>query len=212
MALPLVIGVSAGGIAFIAAVYFSLLTLTLSWLGASALAGALLGLGIHRVCKAGSGVDKFLEQAIDALRKGHDPTIFIDAALRFKHADPSLSYFPVLHKAAWLGSPKLMEALLSTGEFRREINRPLTEFSPTAFPGTKAMQGYTPLHIAAMQGTKDVVDVLLKNGADVDSQDSQAHGASATPLCLAYHNGYREVAELLIYGANLQAQTNLLGP
>ncbi len=53
--------------------------------------------------------------------------------------------------------------------------------------------GKTPLHITAAQGRKDVAELLLANGADVNAKDN----AGATPLHYAVANGRSDVAQLL---------------
>ena len=51
----------------------------------------------------------------------------------------------------------------------------------------------TPLHLAAEKGNREVVDMLLKAGADRKKVDKDGH----TPLRLATDAGHREVIELL---------------
>jgi len=53
--------------------------------------------------------------------------------------------------------------------------------------------GWTPLHIAASQGQKDVAELLLAHGAEVNAKTY--HGE--TPLYWAAENGYQDMAELL---------------
>jgi len=63
----------------------------------------------------------------------------------------------------------------------------------------------TPLHLAAATGQKDVAELLVAKGANVN--DNSIEGA--TPLLSAALNGQMEVAEFLIAkGANLEAKTN----
>ena len=52
----------------------------------------------------------------------------------------------------------------------------------------KASDGLTPLHLAASNDKKDVVELLLAKGADNKGE---------TPLHLAVDNGKQDVAELL---------------
>ncbi|KAM8945997.1 ankyrin repeat domain-containing protein 27 [Pelodytes ibericus] len=54
--------------------------------------------------------------------------------------------------------------------------------------------GFTPLHIAAMQGHSVLVSLLLKHGANVDAKN----GNRALPLHLACHKGHLEVVKTLI--------------
>ncbi len=51
----------------------------------------------------------------------------------------------------------------------------------------------TPLHLAAQQGSKEVVELLLANQADVNAKDSGGY----TPLQWAIKRGHPDVAESL---------------
>ena len=63
--------------------------------------------------------------------------------------------------------------------------------------------GFTPLHIAGWTGTKEIVELLIKNGADVNA----THNGGGTPLHWAARKGQKEIVELLISnGANVNAQ------
>ncbi|MFC1652083.1 ankyrin repeat domain-containing protein [Planctomycetota bacterium] len=62
----------------------------------------------------------------------------------------------------------------------------------------------TPLHEAAISGRKEVVEILLGNGAKIDALDNMAY----TVLHRAVEHGHATVAKLLIdKGANLNAKT-----
>lgn len=52
---------------------------------------------------------------------------------------------------------------------------------------------HTPLHCAAMEGHKDMADLLIAQGADVNAIDSEKH----TPLHDAIINGHKDVVELI---------------
>ncbi|MDP6680000.1 MAG: ankyrin repeat domain-containing protein, partial [Verrucomicrobiota bacterium] len=70
--------------------------------------------------------------------------------------------------------------------------------------------GMTPLHHAAMYGHKEIAELLIANGADVNAKNKQA----ATPLHLAAlggHKGHKKVAELLINGGADVNAKGLLG-
>jgi cytohesin len=61
------------------------------------------------------------------------------------------------------------------------------------------------LHVAAKSGLKEIVEFLLKNGADVNSKSADI---SATPLHVATEKGYRDVIEVLLQkGADVDART-----
>jgi ankyrin repeat protein len=57
----------------------------------------------------------------------------------------------------------------------------------------KEEDGITPLHFAAEEGLKDVVELLLSSNADVNAKDNDSN----TPLRLAVSNSHADVAELL---------------
>src|SRR5688500_20240314 len=63
--------------------------------------------------------------------------------------------------------------------------------------------GATPLHM--VQGQKDVFDLLLAKGADIDARTDKGH----TPLSLAVASGNRELAKLLVAaGAPISVRRN----
>ena len=53
--------------------------------------------------------------------------------------------------------------------------------------------GQTPLHKAARKGHKDIVELLIAKGANVNAADKYGE----TPLFWAARNGHKDVAELL---------------
>jgi ankyrin repeat protein len=63
--------------------------------------------------------------------------------------------------------------------------------------------GGTPLHVAARRGKKDVAELLLANGADVNARDKMGK----TPLHDAARHNSKDVAELLLAkGADVNAR------
>ena len=73
---------------------------------------------------------------------------------------------------------------------------------------TTRLGASTPLALAAENGSGDVVDVLLKGGADV----SVADAAGNTPLMLAAGSGHAgAVRQLLAAGADVNATEKVLG-
>ena len=66
--------------------------------------------------------------------------------------------------------------------------------------------GLTPLHVAASDGSEDVVELLLVNHAEVNAKDN----IGATPLHLAVAKGHKDVAELLLANkAEVNAKDNI---
>ena len=70
---------------------------------------------------------------------------------------------------------------------------------------SKDTSGQTLLHWAAEKGQKNVAELLLANGADVNAEDSgitidpdNGLNGGYTPLHLAAKNGHKDVAELLL--------------
>jgi ankyrin repeat protein len=61
----------------------------------------------------------------------------------------------------------------------------------------------TPLHIAARKGNREILELLLTNGADLNAQNSYGY----TPLHMAALSGEKEtVALLLAAGADVAAR------
>ena len=63
---------------------------------------------------------------------------------------------------------------------------------------------YTPLHLAAWGGHKEIAELLIENGAKVDTKTDEAR----TPLHYAARFGHKGIAELLIEnGADVNAKS-----
>ena len=61
----------------------------------------------------------------------------------------------------------------------------------------------TPLHMAALNGHKEIVELLIAKGADINAKDD----SEWTPLHWAADEGHKEVAEFLIAeGADVNAK------
>jgi ankyrin repeat protein len=118
-----------------------------------------------------------------------------------------------LHIAASSGSKTLIELLLANNA---DVNAtenwmPVRSVGyppiPTHIVSKSSGTGWTPLHEAAARNHKDVVQVLLANGADLNVRDSEY---GDTPLHWAAENGNRDVVELLLNkGADVNNRDNL---
>jgi len=76
-----------------------------------------------------------------------------------------------------------------------------------AHVNAKSESGWTPLHTAAARGHKEIVELLIVEGADVNAGDK-----IITPLHLAAFHGQPEIAELLIAkGADVNARDSIGG-
>lgn len=72
-------------------------------------------------------------------------------------------------------------------------------------PFSRDDRGYTPLHVAAICGQSQMIDLLVSKGAVVNATDYHA----LTPLHLSCQKGYQGVTLLLLhYKANTDAQDN----
>ncbi len=95
-----------------------------------------------------------------------------------------------IHDAAGHGELAKVQTLLK--------NKPDLVFS-------KNDNGQTPLHYAAQEGHKDVVEVLLIDKADVNAKDK----VGCTPLHVAAYRGHKDVVEVLLaYKADVNAKDN----
>jgi serine/threonine-protein phosphatase 6 regulatory ankyrin repeat subunit B len=67
----------------------------------------------------------------------------------------------------------------------------------------KAYNGWTPLHLAAAKGQKEVVELLLTHNAHVNAKDDSGE----TPLFHAVRFGNKDIVELLLdHGADVNAK------
>ncbi|KAM7415280.1 hypothetical protein PAMA_019889 [Pampus argenteus] len=118
------------------------------------------------------------------------------------------------------GNEAEVERLLSEGEGDEDVKRchPLCSCDlcdlqlsgrlndpSIVTPFSRDDRGYTPLHVAAVCGQAQLIDLLVCKGAPVNATDYHA----LTPLHLACQKGYQGVTLLLLhYKANTDAQDN----
>ncbi len=94
-----------------------------------------------------------------------------------------------IHKAARVGHIKAVKRNLASGT---DVN-------------AKDDDGVTPLLVAAVSGRKEIIELLIREGADVNAKVN-----GVTPLHQAAFRSHKEIAELLIAnGADLNAVDNV---
>ena len=87
-----------------------------------------------------------------------------------------------------------------------ETIRVLLKANPELVNNRDNPVGWTPLHVAAQAGHKEVAELLLANRADVNAKDNRG----MTPLHWAAQAGHKEVAELLLANkADVNAKTKV---
>ena len=115
-----------------------------------------------------------------------------------------------LHLAATYGWLSVLEALFAAGA---KVNAPTGPIPPKVWnlaspPGVLPVSGQTPLMVAAREGQRTAVAVLLKHGAGLNARDS----LGGTALHAAARPWWREEAglagELLAAGADRRAKDN----
>ncbi len=133
-------------------------------------------------------------------------------------AEPAPDGFTPLVLAAWLGHVEVVEELLRLGADPGQASRNATAMAPLhgAASGRDARKalaaarlllargqqgaleaigagGFTPLHLAASQGHRDLVELLLESGADAGALSD----TDTTPLEIAAERGFNDIVRLL---------------
>jgi ankyrin repeat protein len=143
------------------------------------------------------GRPELLQRLIDvaydaALAPNHVELLTALASYGPGPSDQTRAGLPRLVQACFSGSFDLIEALLKRGADVDQVTQPAR---------------WTPLHVAAHMGRRDVVKRLLESGADPNVQD----GAGHTPLHLASNRGASAVVLVLLQaGADPNVQ-NFMG-
>ncbi|MCZ7632968.1 MAG: ankyrin repeat domain-containing protein [Phycisphaerales bacterium] len=97
----------------------------------------------------------------------------------------------LLHRAAHIGNPKLINALLDIGA--------------TIDASDVRSDSTTPLHVAALHDNVEAINALLDRGASIESPNAHGH----TPLHVAaLHDSLEAVKALLDRGSNIEAADN----
>jgi len=119
-----------------------------------------------------------------------------------------------LHLAAYMGHRDVSELLLAHGAdvdiydaakvCKVERVEALLKANPGLLSSKDHKYGRTPLHWAALYGNKDVVELLLAKGANVNATDNDR----MTPLHLVAKNDQKETAKLMLETATLLLASN----
>ena len=110
------------------------------------------------------------------------------------------------HFAAGNPNSKILQTLLDLGvPFDNDVIRELKPFKPldyTIINDNDDLKYFTPLAVAAKQGTLENCEILIKAGARLEARDRQG----CTPLMNATHNPNSDVFNLLLKsGADINA-------
>ena len=109
---------------------------------------------------------------------------------RARQLDPEKEIMTIFDYAA-IGDTEKIKSLIATGQ---DVN-------------TKSKSGATALHWASSFGHIETAELLIQNGANVNSQDNT--NSALTPLQLACSSGNKAVAELLLAnGADISVINN----
>ena len=99
------------------------------------------------------------------------------------YIEDSLSQMTGMHVAAHFGLKNIIETLLKEGQD----------------PAPRSSNGSTPLSIAATEGHRAVVQILLTTGkVDPNSKATYSYGRQQTLLSFAAWNGHEEVVDMLL--------------
>ena len=121
----------------------------------------------------------------------HTPIPRLATVTLFALAWSSLAFCGEIHDAAKAGDLAKVRALLKE--------------NPNLVLSKEDKEGRTSLHLAALEGRKDVVELLLASKAEVNAKDNKGE----TPLHMAARKGRKDVVELLLANkAEVNAKDN----
>ncbi|CAM0882358.1 unnamed protein product [Alopecurus aequalis] len=129
----------------------------------------------------------------------------IDCALALLHAGANILMFDsaqartCLHHAAYYGHADCLRAILAAAR-----TTPVADsWGFARFVNVRDERGATPLHLAARQGRRECVHLLLESGAIVSAPTGSYGFPGSAPLHLTARGGHLEcVRELLAWGAS----------
>jgi len=117
-----------------------------------------------------------------------------------------IHFMTILFFIANLSAQNIHEAV-EKGDLARvkELVEKNPELANARATGQYAYLKFTPLHFAAWKGHKDIIQYLIKKGADIHAQDSDG----SSPLYWAANFGHEEIVTTLIKnGAEVNSQNN----
>jgi|HubBroStandDraft_1064217.scaffolds.fasta_scaffold216293_2 hypothetical protein len=107
--------------------------------------------------------------------------------------------FVVAIMATCVGCSRYLDKDLVNAAYVGDVGEIKTLIQRGASPDALAVDGWTPLTMAAREGRLEAVDVPLRSGAEIDKPE----GGGNTALFWAVFDGHRDVVELLLpKGAN----------
>ncbi|GMB07454.1 ankyrin repeat domain-containing protein [Thermolongibacillus altinsuensis] len=137
----------------------------------------------------------------------------LDVAMNHEQQEAAIELLKAGAKSAYMPLPPLTFAVLSVlpqgNEQNVEIAKALISKKNVK---EKDAQGNTPLHYASEKGLRELVRLLVENGADVNATNKEGD----TPLIVAAQSGQVEIVKFLhehgadIHHANHEGETALL--
>jgi hypothetical protein len=98
---------------------------------------------------------------------------------------------------------KVLTKISSNKNFFSDLEQKEKESLLSSVFDYESFKGITLIHLAVLKNKKKLIDVLIENGANVNSANKDS---AITPLHLAVNNNYAKIAKVLIDGgANLNA-------